>query len=231
MKVLLIEDEPIWQIKIRMILEELCWEMVAIVSTIAEIPTALAAHKPDLILSDIVLNQTNVFSFFSKISTLTTPIVFISNFASEENYAQVKAMPAAVLIIKPFHTLTLKSTVDLLMNNQPSRQQTHGGGIWVRGKHNLKIWLREEQICWIQSSGNYLFIQTEPTKYAIKGSLNKVQPNFSPHFIQIHRAYLINAQFIQKVDLQRAVIQINDQLLPISRTCKEQVISFLQREL
>jgi DNA-binding LytR/AlgR family response regulator len=237
MKILLIEDELVWQIKIRMILEELGWELVKITSSIDSIEEDIATTQYNLILSDIVLDDISVFTFFKEMTDCKTPIVFMTNRPSESYYESTKNLSYSALLIKPFHALTLKSTVDLLFkdykepieeNSEPQKPSEHG--IWVKGKHNLKVWVEEEKILWIHSNGNYCYIQTATAKYSIKAALSNLVHSFSDSFIQIHRAYLINVQYIQKIELTRHNLYINKQELPISRKYKEQVVQYLLKK-
>ena len=49
MKVLLIEDEAIWQVNIRMILEDLGWELLRITPFLDTIEADIKAVEPNLI--------------------------------------------------------------------------------------------------------------------------------------------------------------------------------------
>ena len=230
MKVLLIEDEPTWQISIRIILEQLGWELLKISSSIESISEDIEETQPDLIISDIVLNDVSVFTLFDSATDVKIPIVFMTNFPTEGYYQSAIRLNQTALIIKPFHALTLKSTVDLLCKQTVKVKKPSELGVWVRNRYNQKIWVQEENILWVHSNGNYCFIQTTTAKYALKGALTHLVQALSPSFIQIHRAYLINVQHIQKVELSRANLFINKQELPISRKYKTQVVDYLVKK-
>jgi two-component system, LytTR family, response regulator LytT len=227
MKVLLIEDEPIWQVNIRIILEELGWELLKITPSLDTIDADIAEAKPSLIISDITLDEVSVFTFFNDKPDFGIPVVFMTNYPSDNHYESSKRLKHSALIIKPFHALTLKSTVDLLFEHYTEPQKTSEQGLWVRGKQNIKVWVEEEKILWIHSDGNYCFIQTEGVKYSIKNTLTNIASSLGLSFIQIHRTYLINVRHIQKVELTRHQLFINKQELPISRKHKEEVIKYL----
>jgi two-component system, LytTR family, response regulator LytT len=246
MKVLLIEDEPIWQVNIRMILEELGWELLKITPSLDTIDADIAEANPNLIISDITLDDVSVFSFFNEKPDFGIPVVFMTNYPSDSHYESSKRLKHSALIIKPFHALTLKSTVDLLFEHYTEPQKLSELGLWVRGKQNIKIWIEEEKILWVHSDGNYCFIQTEGAKYSVKDTLTHVESLLSassikntltniasslgPSFIQIHRTYLVNVQHIQKVELTRHQLFVNKQDLPISRKHKEDVIKYLVKK-
>lgn len=230
MKVLLIEDEPIWQVNIRMILEELGWDLLKITPSLDTIDADITEAKPNLIISDITLDDVSVFTFFNEKPNFSVPVVFMTNYPSDNYYENAKRLKNSALIIKPFHFLTLKSTVDLLLEHYIETQEPSERGIWVRGKQNIKIWVEEEKILWIHSDGNYCFIQTETTKYSIKSTLTNLAHLLSDVFIQTHRAYLVNIQHIQKVELTRYQLFVNKQDLPISRKYKEQVVNYLLKK-
>jgi two-component system, LytTR family, response regulator LytT len=230
MKVLLIEDEPIWQVNIRMILEELDWELLKITASLDTIEGDIAEAKPNLIISDISLDDISVFTYFNEKPDFRIPVVFMTNYPSDSYYENSKKLKYAALIIKPFHSLTLKSTVDLLFEHYKEPQKPSEQGLWVKGKQNIKIWVEEEKILWIHSNGNYCFIQTEGAKYSVKDTLTHLTSLLSASFIQTHRAYLVNVQHIQKVELTRNQLFVNKQELPISRTYKEEVVKYLLKK-
>ncbi len=227
MKILLIEDEPIWQVNIRIILEDLGWELLKITSSMDLIKKDIIETQPNLIISDISLDDISVFTVFNDLLDFKIPIVFMTNYPSDSYYESVKALNNSALIIKPFHSLTLKSIVNLLFEQYSEPQILSERGIWVRGKQNIKIWVNEENILWIHSSGNYCFIQTEVVKYSIKGALANLMNSFSDSFIQTHRAYIVNSKYIDKIELTRSNLFINKQEIPISRKYKEQVTKYL----
>jgi DNA-binding LytR/AlgR family response regulator len=136
----------------------------------------------------------------------------------------------SALLIKPFHALSLKSTVEVLFQHYTKPEKSAKLGVWVKDKYNIKVWIQEQKILWIHSNGNYCFIQTATAKYSVKAALANLVPTFSDSFIQIHRAYLVNVRHIQKVELSRSNLYINKQDLPISRKYKEQVVNYLVKK-
>ena len=230
MKVLLIEDEAIWQVNIRMILEDLGWELLRITPFLDTIEADIKAVEPNLIISDITLDDVSVFTFFNGKSDIKIPIVFMTNYPSDNYYESSKKLKHAALIVKPFHAFTLKSTVDLLLEQYVEPQKSSELGLWVRGKQNIKVWVEEDKILWIHSSGNYCFVQTEGIKYSVKNTLTNVANLLSTSFIQTHRAYLVNVRHIQKVELTRAQLFVNKQEIPISRKNKEQIVAYLTQK-
>jgi two-component system, LytTR family, response regulator LytT len=227
MRVLLIEDEPIWQVNIRMILEELGWVLLKISPSLDTIDKDITEAEPNLIISDISLDDISVFTFFNDMPNFKIPVVFMTNYPSDSYYESARRLKNSALIIKPFHFLTLKSTVDLLFEHYTEPQASSEQGIWVRGKQNIKVWVEEEKIWWIHSDGNYCFVQTEGVKYSVKSTLTHLVHSLSHSFIQIHRTYLVNKQHIQKVELTRYQLFVAKQALPISRKYKDQVIKYL----
>jgi two-component system, LytTR family, response regulator LytT len=230
MKVLLIEDEPIWQVNIRIILEELEWELLKISGSIDSVIEDIKETQPDVVISDILLDNIPIFSLLEGRTDFNIPIVFMTNFPNEGFYKSAMSFKHSALLIKPFHGLSLKSTVEVLFQHYTKPEKLAKLGVWVKDKHNIKVWIEEEKILWIHSNGNYCFIQTATAKYSVKAALASIIPTFSDSFIQIHRAYLVNVRHIQKVELTRCNLFINKQELPISRKYKEQVVNYLTKK-
>jgi CheY-like chemotaxis protein len=107
MQALLIEDNRIFQIKLRNILNSLGYE-VTIVSSVKESVVCLKTEKFDLLICDIVLSDGE---FFDIDTVPVVPTIFIT--AYENPTYMEKALKAnnAVFIVKPFSDLTFIAAV------------------------------------------------------------------------------------------------------------------------
>lgn len=99
--------------------------------------------------------------------------------------------------------------------------------IFVRHNNIInKVKLGDVQ--WISAEGNYCYIHTANKKYAVKISLKKLADKLSPvRFLRVHKSYVVQLSYIEKIDTNQNCLQINDQYLPIGRVFKSNLIKRL----
>lgn len=72
---------------------------------------------------------------------------------------------------------------------------------------------------YIHADGNYCFLISEhKKKYAVKISLRQLLYRLPASFIRIHKSYVVNLDYLEKLDLKERHAYIDGQALPIGRT-------------
>lgn len=113
MHVLLIEDNPHWQLKIEATLHNSAHTIVAIASNIAEAEQYLKQKEaPDLIIADIMLKDQMVFELLTTTNIANLPTIVISTSKKESHLAALQGFKYATLLLKPFHAHSLLAAID-----------------------------------------------------------------------------------------------------------------------
>ena len=90
--------------------------------------------------------------------------------------------------------------------------------------------INTSKILYIASDGNYSMVQTENRKYAVKMSLKKMLEDLPENsFARIHRGYLVQLKQISKVNIADNQVFIGEEILPLGRYYKSDVLSRLNR--
>jgi DNA-binding LytR/AlgR family response regulator len=226
---LLIEDEPAWQMKLQVMLDELGISVLGTTATVVDSIKFLKKKKPDLILADILLDNEIVFSVFDfDISFLRIPTIFITSSTNDLHYKQSQKLTKSSFIVKPVHKLTLKSLIDSLLNTKPKQEPF----IEVKGSRNEKIKLPLYQIIYLEQEGNNCLIKTHIKQFVLKKPLHKMMGYLDENFLQVHSAFCINTKCIEnytplldKVKLQGGIV------VPIGRTKREKIKEYLSQQL
>jgi two-component system response regulator LytT len=130
-------------------------------------------------------------------------------------------------LVKPFHAISVKAAVNKLTQNEKKTTEKKQHNITVRGIYNEKIFLDVDQIVYVKSESNYSIIKTPKNQFALKINLIKLMLALGPHMIRIHRSYIINTTYIQKINLSKMTIKIENAILPIGRSNKSHVEEYL----
>lgn len=88
-------------------------------------------------------------------------------------------------------------------------------------KDNTKIYISE--LMYIKSDDHYLKIFTQEGKdRLVRGKLSQIKEELPPNFIQCHRSYIVNRNFIKQIN-SNSIILINKEQIPLSRSYKSKI--------
>ena len=114
-KILIVEDEAIVALSIKMELEKLDCVVIGMASTEKEVFDILKENIPDIILMDINLGKNeNGIDIVNKIKeNKNIPVLFLTAFSDDETMAQAFATNPLGYIVKPFKEQDLKIHIQL----------------------------------------------------------------------------------------------------------------------
>ena len=89
------------------------------------------------------------------------------------------------------------------------------------------VTLPVEEILYVESNDDItIVVATGDRRFRNKTPISQWEAILKPHFIRIHRSYLVNKAAITRVDVD--LLYVNDIELPISRKYKDSVVSNLE---
>jgi DNA-binding LytR/AlgR family response regulator len=231
--ILIIEDDPIWQHKLDEILFQFNFSNFHFCNELQEVDLYLKNQIPDLIIADILIIENYIFDILSNESFINIPILFVTASTDIELYNYTKIFSNASYLVKPFHPISVKAAIDNLIFGEKIPIEKKQYGITVRGIYNEKIFLDVNNIVSVKSEGNYCVIKTPKNQFALKTNLIKLMEALGDQMIRIHRSYIVNTKYIQKINLSKMNIKIENVILPIGRKNKTNVEEYLNliREL
>jgi two-component system LytT family response regulator len=85
------------------------------------------------------------------------------------------------------------AVVDLL------RAERHRARIVVRSERRL-LFLRQEEIDWVEAAGNYVRLHVGNTAHVLRQSMKNMETRLDPDvFVRIHRSAIVNADRIREL--------------------------------
>src|SRR5258708_36616224 len=115
-RILAVEDDPIYSETIRMIVEQSGYELAGQFANGEEALLAIKAIKPDLLLLDIhIEGALNGIQLAEKIGD-GIPTMFITSLREREIFEKAKTTKPIAFILKPFDSLMLQNTIDLAVS-------------------------------------------------------------------------------------------------------------------
>lgn len=105
---------------------------------------------------------------------------------------------------------------------------TYSNRFLVKDGESL-VFLKTEEIDWLESEGNYVIFYSNDKEYMIRGTLNNIENKLDPeHFIRIHRSYIVKIDYIKEVYPVRVgeytLILNNDKKLYLGKKYKQRLL-------
>ena len=229
LKVLIIEDDIIWQIKLQVMLEEFGFS-IQLSTSLEEAKQLLTTETPHIILSDVRLPDGSALEFFH-LYPINIPIVFVTEYADRQYVEQALEIPFSLFYVKPFHPLTLVAAIQSAYANfrNTKTEDLPVRTLKVPIRYGKKVEIPFSNICWIEVEGNYSTLQTTDRKYVQKLSFSKLLPELDEQFVQIHKSAIVNRNYITKINLVNDTLLMRDRVFQIGRSFRKGLIDRLDK--
>jgi DNA-binding LytR/AlgR family response regulator len=224
LRILTIDDEPLAQRRLQVILRNLPdVELVGQASGCAEGLAAAAALKPDLLLLDVQMRDGSGFDVVDGLDPEWLPaIIFVTAF---DHYA-VRAFDTTAVdyVLKPVQLDRLQSAIgrararlaaadaeqrvdelraivsslrETMRDVEAPRYETE---LWIRKNVTGFARVPVDSIEWVSSEDDYVRVHTAHAEYLMRGSIKSLESRVDPdHFIRIHRQTLVRKSSIKEL--------------------------------
>lgn len=116
-KVLIVEDEAITALDLKLSLEDLGYEVVATVDNGQEAINVAVEERPDVVLMDINLKgDMNGIEAAAKITEFAIPIVYLTANTDDATFYEANEEGAYGYLTKPYNIIKLKNVVKLTIH-------------------------------------------------------------------------------------------------------------------
>jgi two-component system, LytTR family, response regulator len=216
LRVLIVDDERPARDKLKILLSQ--ESDIKVISECGNGTAALAALnelKPDLLLLDIQLPDTDGFSLLKALPSDKLPFVIFTT--AYDQYA-IKAFDAHALdyLLKPFDHERLKEALHrarLAIRTQNDRMLTDRLLKILQGANSAPVarrlliraggrvvFLAYDEIEWIDAAANYVRVNAGKASYMLRGSIGTIAEKLpAEQFVRIHRSTVVNARMIKEL--------------------------------
>lgn len=215
MKVLIIEDESHSAERLQRYIQTLHpdYQITGITKSVAQSIDYLQTEEPDLIFSDIRLQDGLSFDIFREVQ-VTSPIIFTT--AYDQYAIQAFKFNSIDYLLKPVDPEELETAIQKAVSKIPSARQEPNlerlleylGAPASRYRERFLVSHKDEyvtidvrNVCFIQSQQNITRIYlTDGTSAVISATLDQLEKEMNPaSFFRANRQYLIQVNHIKKV--------------------------------
>lgn len=238
-RILIVEDESLVAMDMERMLTDLGYDLIPNVNSYHAAIEALNQTKPDLVLLDITLNDTKTGIDLSVLlqQQYKVPFIYVTSHSDKKTIDQALVTKPNGYLLKPFDANDLYTAIEVALSNftgQSLNQQQHAAmvckdALFIKNDKNY-VKVDIDDICWIESEHNYLYIVSQKGKHIIRSNFKDFQQHVpAVKFIQVHKSYMIN---LNKVDaFSHTDITINGKEIPLSRLYKDDFFACMKRIL
>jgi two-component system, LytTR family, response regulator LytT len=236
MKVLVVEDEQIHLEDILITLEELGHECVASTDNPLDALELAEQHRPDVVIQDINLNGkiSGIQLAKKMIQLYQLPIIFATSYRDASTINDALDVKPITYLTKPIQAgdlqaaLLMAQRLKSLSDNEKTiaeLQETKDDFIFIKVGDKLQKVNFDDMLLVQTDAKNYCTIITaDDKKYSVRSSIQTLLSILPPpNFLQVHRAYIINVQYVNTYIEAEQCIVLKKYDVPVGRTFKEAI--------
>lgn len=128
-------------------------------------------------------------------------------------------------LIKPVGFEGFKKVYYEMLNKISSNEQ-----YLIIDSNKAKLRLKYSDIIYIESKNHWVFIHMKENVYKIRNTLSQFIGEIKSYdFIRTHKSYLINFNYVNKINKDNVEMYGNNDIIPISRSYKKEFSIFIEK--
>jgi len=242
LRILIVEDEFITLDLLKDYVIELGYHVSGDAINAKEAISVLEKNETDLVLLDINLSKEKDGIWIAEqINTkYKIPFIFISAYSDAETIKKAAFWHPSAYLVKPVKKIDIYTAIEVAIKNytkySPSnsienKTEEHEllhneNHLFIKINSSYKKIIFSE-ILYFESFKNYIELHFQNEKIIVRNTLQKFL-ELLPHqtFIQVHRSYVVNKNFISEIKLNSIIILETE--IPIGNKNKENLLNSLK---
>lgn len=228
-RILIVEDEVVIAEDMKMMLQNVGYDVSGVAYSHPEAIQSLQANTPDIILIDInlggVKDGIDLADYVNK--NFSIPLIYATSNTDPHTLEKAKKTLSNGYLLKPFSQDDLFTAIEIAIanfENQHATEKKPKHFFFVKEK-NVYVKVITNDILWLKSDGNYTELFVTEKKFIVRGVVKNILDALDARFLRVHKSYVINLEKIDSIAATHLVI--NDEKIPIGKMYKEQLMNRL----
>lgn len=242
-RVLIIEDDKDQAEEASLVLTSNGYTITGVAHNLQDAYGLFYAQAPDIVIVDIYLDgQPDGIEFvetMNKNADTRRPFIFLTNHSDMNTFTQAKATKPYSYLLKPFNPLELQYAIDLALekfaNENGYKVMSSKEGVTIDKDLFIKmnrslIRISMLDVAYVEVAGKLSNIVTNEGSYLTQHALKYLLQLLDVRtFYRVHRNFIVNKNFIKKIDLSDQEIYLNnDKVIPLSKNFINKGLSQLE---
>lgn len=235
MKCIIIDDDKMSRVSLTKLCEKMSYlEVVKVYeSALQAVDDLKTIEQADLMFLDIHMPDLDGFDFIKTMKTVPKVIFTTSDPSKALEAFEVEAVD---YLLKPITFPRFLSAVERIRDQSVTKESITAIATETKNIYKDEIFVNTDRrlvrisvdkICIVEAKGDYILVKMEDQKvHIVRSRFKSMEERLSPEkFIKVHRSYIINISKI--VDIEDSSVLVNNEIVPISRSHRSQVIEKL----
>lgn len=231
-KVLILEDDPDFLQLLNVLLNQIGIANAVTTDSPTECLHLISTEKIELCLLDINLGKgkqdgIEVAQNIRK-QHPDLPIIFLTSMYDDKYYQKSKAVRPAAFLDKQLNKLKLQQAIELAIQEKKNQASAYPPQtiekIFVKVGDNYKA-IPKDKISYFVADKKLVYCVVDNRKYPIRMTLKEVENKLGSNFIRVHRAYIVNIDLVDTINLMESSIKVNNGSIPLGPSYKNQLIN------
>jgi DNA-binding LytR/AlgR family response regulator len=220
--ILIVEDELLIAEDIKTTIEELGYNVLAIVASAAKAIEILNTQNVDLILLDITIKGDINGVVLAEIvnQQFNVPFIYLTSHSDPKTVTEaIKTAPQGY-VVKPYSDSDLYTSIALAFENKKEETNTLSSNtdkdhlfLKIDGLYHKLFY---ENIVYFRAAGNYIEVHQTDKKYLVRKTFKTLSELIPASvFVQTHKSYILNRQKITTFTTK--LVYINQQEFVLGR--------------
>ena len=226
--VLILEDDPYVEISLRYMFLDSEYQIIKAIDSLDYLKDCLENYKVDLFICSVFIQGKYLNEIiFSDLIRRGIPIICFTSVQEDHKYEELKDIVQGYLV-KPFYKNTLLSVLKnslQLSSKSKLYDFIDKKFLYLNNKGRKLEKINFSEIIYLESAGNYCYINTSNKRYVERISLNKIlKEKLDDRFKRVHHKYAINSEYLERVGWSE--VKLTNIELPLSNTFRPKLIEF-----
>jgi len=219
LRIIVIEDESFISEMIRMMLEEMVYEVVGVAHNQQKATELIQTIEFDFAILDInIEGKQEGIELAALVQEKEVPFMFLTSYADRNTLLEAKKSHPGAYVIKPFTEQELFAGIEMaLMHHKVDSAKS----IQIKDGHK-SVLVNPDDILYVKADNIYIEVYTKNKKIVSRQTLSAFMEKLPEgQFIRVHRSFLINRNSVDSISKNK--IEVGGAVIPISRSFKTEL--------
>lgn len=188
----------------------------------------LEAATTDLLIANYTLEKKNSINILQQKNSqlFKIPCIIYDARYDENILKEILSWNLIDFLPKKMSSFELKKSLLLGEKKESikkSNSQLFNDYIFVRAGKDIKK-LKISDIVYVSVDGKYIELHTADRRFLVRSSMSLILEKLPKSFEKIHKAYAVNLEFLDTINVEDSTVKVGSETLPLSRTYRKSLL-------